>query len=246
MREYVKNNNTLSPIKSSVRVYTDVSCIPNNFQGIAIVENDGVYNVNGQTQTLLLSNKPTNMAGFTVGEVVPFIGNTIPNGFLECNGQQFSTSLYPELYSLLGTDYTPDFRETYPVGGSTVGVYSDDSIYNHTHCVYQSHRHRVKCSCVYHSHGCVDTPGSFSWNLGVIDSMRQVSCCTSSSSSYRRVCPGFYLGAGCSITTVQVFSSGERQNPGLATVTVTVGEEGTSLYTAPNRYLVKYLIYAGE
>jgi microcystin-dependent protein len=41
--------------------------------------------------------------GVPTGSVISFLGNTIPSGWLLCNGQALSSAEYPLLFSLLGT-----------------------------------------------------------------------------------------------------------------------------------------------
>jgi microcystin-dependent protein len=60
-----------------------------------------------------------------VGAIVEWPGGTVPEGFLECNGQSLATADYPDLFSALGYTWggsggsfsLPDFR-----GRSSVGV----------------------------------------------------------------------------------------------------------------------------
>lgn len=59
------------------------------------------------------------------GTVSTFAGATIPDGYLECNGQSVSSITYPDLYSAIGTIYggdgapnflVPDLRRAVPRG----------------------------------------------------------------------------------------------------------------------------------
>ncbi len=49
-----------------------------------------------------------------VGSVIAWASQTLPDKkygiWLECNGQQFSSTAYPELYYILGTSVIPDCR----------------------------------------------------------------------------------------------------------------------------------------
>ena len=49
--------------------------------------------------------------GVPLGTVIAVYSNTVPNGYLPCNGVQFDTTQFPALYGLLGDDHTPDLRE---------------------------------------------------------------------------------------------------------------------------------------
>jgi microcystin-dependent protein len=50
------------------------------------------------------------------GFICAFAGLTIPSGWLECNGQAFSSDTYPNLYAQLGSTNTPDLRGRTPMG----------------------------------------------------------------------------------------------------------------------------------
>lgn len=62
--------------------------------------------------------------------MIPFCGNIVPDGWLECNGQVVSADLYPDLYAAINPAYTvsidgvnfitlPDMRSRVPVGYDT-------------------------------------------------------------------------------------------------------------------------------
>lgn len=134
MKKYIKQNDTLSKVDSKVKIFPQLSCVPNNLTNeIVIVKNDGVYEANGSTKTQLVRSSGSSGGNWTLGEIRMFYGDIIPNGWLELNGGQFDSTLYPDLYSFLGTDYLPDYRECVLRGGSTPGVFSDDQMKTHTH-----------------------------------------------------------------------------------------------------------------
>ena len=76
--------------------------------------------------TIISGNAGANTSGGGVptGTIVPFAGNTAPNGWLLCDGTQYSSSSYPTLYAIIGTTYgggngsfkVPDLRGRMPVG----------------------------------------------------------------------------------------------------------------------------------
>lgn len=89
-----------------------------------------------------------------IGAIMPFYLATAPNKWLECNGDSFDETVYSELYTLLGTNVLPDFREctlvgvgqsgndynatTNPTGIQehdvyTLGQFKDDQLQDHTH-----------------------------------------------------------------------------------------------------------------
>ena len=162
MKKYIKQSNILNPVDSKIKVFTSLpltSTVGDN--ELFIVKNNALYKKSNNDFTVLLANATTSIV--PIGEIKAFYGNTIPSGWLECNGSQFSSSLYPLLYDFLGTDILPDFRECVPVGASTVGVFSDDRIEAHNHngtqCVLY-HRHCLPPTAHCHTTGyCCITSG---------------------------------------------------------------------------------------
>ena len=71
-----------------------------------------------------------------IGVVQVFSGNTIPRGYLACDGQSYAVADYPHLYAVIGNTYggdstnfnVPDYRETVLVG---VGENTTDTIADH-------------------------------------------------------------------------------------------------------------------
>lgn len=52
-----------------------------------------------------------------VGMIMPYAGTTAPSGWLICDGSTFSSTTYPQLYTLLGNSTTlPNLREKYLLG----------------------------------------------------------------------------------------------------------------------------------
>jgi len=69
-----------------------------------------------------------------VGTILPYAGSTAPDGWLLCNGDSFSSSTYPELYSLIGSTTLPDLREKYLKGASNIADTKQSSgNVGHTH-----------------------------------------------------------------------------------------------------------------
>lgn len=69
-----------------------------------------------------------------VGMILPFIGTTIPDGWLLCNGASFNTSDYPKLANILGSSNLPDLQDRYLRASSTsanIGVQAGSN--NHSH-----------------------------------------------------------------------------------------------------------------
>ena len=86
-----------------------------------------------------------------IGTIKPFYLSSSPIGWLELNGSTFDSSKYSSLYSLLGTNKLPDFRECTLVGVGqssrpntelvahdvyTIGQFKDDQLQGHSHSFY--------------------------------------------------------------------------------------------------------------
>lgn len=88
--------------------------------------------------------------GLPVGTIIALYSNTVPTGFLPCNGVEYDIEQYPALYILLASNKTPDLRECNLVGIGqstreaiavhdiyTVGQFKDDQFQGHEHTFYQ-------------------------------------------------------------------------------------------------------------
>ena len=96
---------------------------------------------------------------FPTGGILPFAGETAPNGYLLCDGTAYSRTEYASLFSVIGVAYgigdgvntfnVPDLREAVPVGAHTntthsiathdeysVGEFKDDQLQSHKHYRY--------------------------------------------------------------------------------------------------------------
>lgn len=96
-----------------------VSDVTENNGTVTVVKSDGTQNtfnvvksVNGVTPT----NGNVDITGVPTGTILPFAGNTIPEGFLACNGAAISRTTYANLYAKIGTTYgTGDGSSTFNV-----------------------------------------------------------------------------------------------------------------------------------
>ena len=76
-----------------------------------------------QAITAQVSTVPT-------GTILPFAGNTIPEGFLDCNGAGISASTYSDLYAVIGNTYggnsttfnLPNLTNRFLQGSNTAGT----------------------------------------------------------------------------------------------------------------------------
>lgn len=99
-------------------------------------------------------HKEKNQTGFIT--MYP-AGATIPDYWLLCNGQSVSTTLYPDLYALIGNDFggsgtnfnLPDLNNSIMVGTnntSNIGIESGSSNVTLTISNFPSHNHSVTSS----------------------------------------------------------------------------------------------------
>ena len=92
----------------------------NSDDGSLTIYGDGGINVNGRIQ---------DKTGFVspVGSVIAFAGSAAPDGWLLCDGSNYSTVDYNDLYAVIGTSFgssggnflVPDLRTRVPVGLSS-------------------------------------------------------------------------------------------------------------------------------
>ena len=228
MKKYLKNSNNLQHVNTKIRVF-DV--IPQSLSDIKIgelyiIKDVGLYIKTQNSSTKVLENVQSSVESFEIGILKAFIGNSIPNGWLECDGSTFDTTLYSDLFSYLGDNHVPDFRECTMIGYVyDSGAYSDDSIEEHCHGHVCGTEH---CHCNYGISHCH-------------------SYCTWGACLYKS------SGTGClysSTTQSSVCTCGSLTNrTGNTTVNVDVGvfgsDSGNASFTRNASYGVKFIIYAG-
>ena len=86
------------------------------------------------------------------GMVMPYMGNTIPSGWLDCNGQSVSRTTYAKLFAAIGTKYgtgdgsttfgLPNMTNRYLMGSQTVGTYIEAGLPDITHTHSTSYRYK--------------------------------------------------------------------------------------------------------
>lgn len=170
MKKFIKNGNDLLQFDITWLIYDNLSDVPNDLVNAnVIVRNDGIYKCNGSTKTKVVNNRHNEKR--RVGEVKLFYGNTIPNGWLECNGQTFSQSSYPLLYTYLGNSTkVPDYRELALAGTTSGNNWWYDRVGAHTHNIgnlvhthtpaSSNHKHSITFPKVYQSNnGGTSYPG---------------------------------------------------------------------------------------
>lgn len=174
MKSFIKENNTLSPSDTSLgKYYSSESAMNSDISNI--LENEVVF-VKGKGIFQKIQNSMTAIAqmqasGGVIGEIIAFYGDTNPDpsSFIVCDGSQFSSSDFPELYSILGTDYAPDLTHYSLKGVGEKGTipygYTHDIIYlrckvphrlpAHAHTVCNTcHKHSISDLTHYHTVNC--------------------------------------------------------------------------------------------
>ena len=95
---------------------------------------------------------PANAAQFLIGQVVFMAGANAPSGFLKCNGQLVSRTIYASLFAVIGTTYgagdgsttfaVPDLRGEFlralddgrgVDSGRAIGTFQSDQTASHNH-----------------------------------------------------------------------------------------------------------------
>lgn len=79
-------------------------------------------------------------SGVPIGTIVPYGGNSLPNGFLDCNGAAVSRTTYDVLFSIIGTSYgegdgystfnLPNLTGRFLEGGAEAGEYKEAGLPN--------------------------------------------------------------------------------------------------------------------
>lgn len=165
MKTFVKNNNTLHNGNQSVlKVFSTAPTISDLKEGeVCIVENDTFYQRVGNNINSLGSTAAPPSG--SVGDIIAYYGTTNPDpdNFVICDGRTFSQTDFPELYTLLGTNATPNLVDYHLKGiGENSTWSSHDAISlntkvaanypNHTHSVSGgSHTHNINQGSHYHS-----------------------------------------------------------------------------------------------
>ncbi len=61
-----------------------------------------------------------------IGSIIAYYANSVPAGYLYCNGAAFVSGDYPELYALLGSNVLPDLRGYFLRGTSDSSAVDTD------------------------------------------------------------------------------------------------------------------------
>lgn len=107
-------------------------------------------NNSGWTDKYIIYSNGTMKDFSMVGSVIAVAGASVPVGFLECDGSTISSSLYPDLYSIIGATYggdsanfmLPDLRGEFIRGWDNGrGVDADRALGTNQADEFRSHNH---------------------------------------------------------------------------------------------------------
>ena len=124
---YAKKSNNLSDLNNSGTARTNLNVYSKSDVYTKAQADSRYVGKSGDTMTgkLTLDSDPTSAlhaatkqyadaGGNPPGSVTAFAGNSLPSGYLKCNGALVSRSTYPDLFSAIGTTYgSGDFSTTF-------------------------------------------------------------------------------------------------------------------------------------
>ena len=156
MKDYIKTSNSLVNAEDlSLKIYSTVAAMNNDIANISsdevvLVQGSALYQKsNGSMVDITSPVVPVASAGY-IGDIVAYYGNTNPDPttFLVCDGSTFSSSDFPELYNILGTNTTPDLTgiglKGTPNGGTVRTRCAESCFPAHTHTgKLRSHAHTL-------------------------------------------------------------------------------------------------------
>ncbi|MBI9112353.1 phage tail protein [Maridesulfovibrio ferrireducens] len=149
--------------------------------------------------------EPKAISGVPIGGVIPWTSGTVPEGFLECNGQ--STSGYADLAAIVGST-VPDLRGEFIRGWDHgKGTDSSRSILSSQTDAMKSHTHQTTITVSFNSVGVnipVLSASTGSKDIGLVHAAN-----AKASGSYKAYLSGSGTGTGTSTTA----GSGTESRP---------------------------------
>lgn len=82
---------------------------------------DGLDTVVVSAKDLKKFCRETSLSAMPIGTMIFYLGKTIPEGWLLANGSTYDTTLYPDLYAVLGTNTLPNMHHRFPEGTTSIG-----------------------------------------------------------------------------------------------------------------------------
>ena len=145
------SSNSSSISTNTSNISTNTSNITNNSNSISSNDSD-ISSLNSRVTTN--ENDIDDLQGLSdlfIGFTFPYNGNSVPTGFLACNGAEVSRTTYSKLYSRIGTIHgAGNGSTTFNVpnqqlmvlkgsgSGRSVGSFESDNILSHTHSLYSN------------------------------------------------------------------------------------------------------------
>lgn len=230
MKKYIKNTN-LVPIDNKIKIFSQLSDVPLDLNDeVVLVEGLGVYQCNN-SNIIQIYNDGRNVSGAILGEIRMFYGNTIPTGWLELNGSTFDANAFPLLYSFLGTNIVPDYREMALRGGTPVGTFSDDAMGSHSHTVSGAGCHSHAFSYSQHSHTYKSECAA-------------KTCCGRNCTSYIVGCDHLPSISNAGATSAACNSSAMSVTANTSGITIGASPWASTV-TRPREVGVRYIMFAG-
>ena len=134
-------NSAISSLTSTTNLKANKNGSSAEVFSVANASNDTQAVNLGQLNSMIISHSPT-------GSVIWYAGNSVPDGYLLCDGRAISRTTYADLFAVIGVKYgagdssttfnLPDLIDRFVKGNSTVAT-KQDSITtgiqsaNHTH-----------------------------------------------------------------------------------------------------------------
>lgn len=177
---WIVDNQTTGPFSVSIKTTSVGSAGVFALQGYrSLLFSDGA-NINFADSGGVISNTPQ----LPSGTVLPYAGPVVPSGYLFCDGSQYATSLYPNLFAAIGYTWggsglvfnVPNYQNQFLRGASStvpVGTYEANSLASHTHTAAVTdpgHQHTI--DNVYSSNFKQNNPyyTPTSWGTGTVTS----------------------------------------------------------------------------
>jgi microcystin-dependent protein len=121
--------------------------------GILVAPNGNVgIGTENPTAALEVNGRIKDKTGFImpVGTILPYGGETAPEGWLLCNGDAKSRTDFADLFAAIGTNFgqgdgsatfnVPDLRGRFPRGGEALGATGGSETHNHTVDIWGSNK----------------------------------------------------------------------------------------------------------
>ena len=232
--EFIKGNNQTTETKVKI-----VNALPvyANENDLVIKDQEGIYQYKNNSWNLIISFIIPLLPPI-IGEIRASIGSP-DNNWLLCNGSTFSSTTYPQLYSLLGSTTLPDFREVIPIGVGqngtdsvvdhdtfTLGQKKDWNLQTHYHCKTENnHTHSLSATTFSHTHcskNIVRTTGCYTYYCYYNTTYGGTTVCRTNTRA-----EGW---TGFSVSTASWSTSPSIGNPSGGTAILRVNSYGVNFY----------------